>query len=263
MKENALLALFFYGAVLVASPLTLLADKTEDQYKHACGLLSQGDFQGAQTEFEAILRKKHNYGSAKVLLGVTLTKLSEQSEKHGDRTRAVAQLREALRLDLDEAYWHSALAKLLNAQGFAEEAAKERSQAAQLSPDDSGLAGAGGFAVSPDIKKESGTNPEAKAPARARPLQVGGGVTEPVPIEKPDPSYSEKARKARYQGTVVLWIVVDAQGDVEQQTVVKPLGLGLDERALRTVRTWKFKPAARNGTPVPVRVMVEVSFRLF
>lgn len=61
----------------------------------------------------------------------------------------------------------------------------------------------------------------------------------------------------------MLWLVVDAQGDVKQETIVKPLGLGLDERALRTVRTWKFKPSTRNGTPVPVRVMVEVSFKLF
>lgn len=61
----------------------------------------------------------------------------------------------------------------------------------------------------------------------------------------------------------MLWVVVGAQGDVEQETVAKPLGLGLDETALRTVRNWKFKPATRSGTPVPVRVMVEVSFRLF
>jgi TonB family protein len=92
---------------------------------------------------------------------------------------------------------------------------------------------------------------------------VGGGVSEPVPIYKPDPAYSEEARKAKYQGTVVLWIVVDASGAVTDCRVVKPLGLGLDEKAVETVRTWKFKPASRNGTPVPVRVMVEVSFRLF
>ena len=92
---------------------------------------------------------------------------------------------------------------------------------------------------------------------------VGGGVSEPIPIYKPDPAYSEEARKAKYQGTVVLWIIVDASGTVTDCRVVKPLGLGLDEKAVETVRTWKFKPALRNGTPVPVKVMVEVSFRLF
>ena len=92
---------------------------------------------------------------------------------------------------------------------------------------------------------------------------VGGNVSAPIPIYKPEPPYSEEARKAKYQGTVVLWIVVDAQGNVNDARVVKPLGLGLDEKAVETVRTWKFKPAMRGGTPVAVRVMVEVSFRLF
>jgi TonB family protein len=44
---------------------------------------------------------------------------------------------------------------------------------------------------------------------------------------------------------------------------VKPLGLGLDEKAIEAVHTWKFKPASRNGSPVAVRMSVEVSFRLF
>ncbi|MEJ2008805.1 MAG: energy transducer TonB [Acidobacteriota bacterium] len=92
---------------------------------------------------------------------------------------------------------------------------------------------------------------------------VGGNVSAPIPIYKPEPPYSEQARKAKYQGTCVLWIVVDAQGNVTAAQVVKPLGMGLDENALATVKTWKFKPAMRNGAPVPVKVMVEVSFRLF
>jgi TonB family protein len=62
---------------------------------------------------------------------------------------------------------------------------------------------------------------------------------------------------------VVLWIIVDVQGNVTDIRVVKPLGLGLDEKAVETVRTWKFKPAMRNSVPVPVRVGVEVTFRLF
>ena len=92
---------------------------------------------------------------------------------------------------------------------------------------------------------------------------VGGNVSAPIPIYKPEPPYSEEARKAKYQGTVVLWIIVDTQGNVTDLRVVKPLGLGLDEKAVETVRTWKFKPAMRNNVPVPVRVGVEVTFRLF
>jgi TonB family protein len=95
------------------------------------------------------------------------------------------------------------------------------------------------------------------------PYSVGGSISAPIPTYQPVPTYSEEARKAKYQGTAVLWIVVDAKGDVTDCRVVKPLGLGLDEKAVETVRTWKFKPAMRNGVPVPVRVIVEVFFRLF
>ncbi len=92
---------------------------------------------------------------------------------------------------------------------------------------------------------------------------VGGNVSAPVPIYSPDPPYSEEARKAKYSGIVVVSIIVDAQGNVRDIQVVKPLGLGLDEKAVETIRTWRFKPALRNGSPVPVRMLVEVSFRLF
>ncbi len=92
---------------------------------------------------------------------------------------------------------------------------------------------------------------------------VGGNVSGPIPIYKPEPLYSEEGRKAKLQGTVLLWIVVDAQGNVRPDIrVAKPLGLGLDEKAIETVRTWKFKPGMRNGVPVATRVVVEVLFRL-
>ncbi|HKS96428.1 MAG TPA: energy transducer TonB [Terriglobia bacterium] len=92
---------------------------------------------------------------------------------------------------------------------------------------------------------------------------VGNGVSAPIALYKPEPAYSEEARKAKYQGTVDLWIVVDARGNVSDVRVAKPLGMGLDQKAVEAVRTWKFKPAYRSGVAVPVRVMVEVMFRLF
>ena len=95
------------------------------------------------------------------------------------------------------------------------------------------------------------------------PLDVGNGVSAPIAIYKPEPHYSEEARKAKWQGTVVLWIIVDAQGNVGDVRVARPLGLGLDEKAVDTVKTWKFKPAMHDGKPVAVRVAVEVTFRLF
>jgi TonB family protein len=94
-------------------------------------------------------------------------------------------------------------------------------------------------------------------------FSVGGGVSAPIAIYSPDPPYSEEARKAKFSGVVVVQIVVDVAGNVHDAKVIKPLGLGLDEKAIETIRTWRFKPAMRNGAPVNVRMLVEVSFRLF
>ena len=94
-------------------------------------------------------------------------------------------------------------------------------------------------------------------------FSAGNGVSAPVPLYKPEPAYSEEARKAKLQGLVSLWIVVDPQGNVGDIRVTKGLGMGLDEKAMEAVRTWKFRPGLRKGVPVPVRVLVEVYFRLF
>ncbi len=92
---------------------------------------------------------------------------------------------------------------------------------------------------------------------------VGGNVSAPVAVFNPEPPYTEQARKAKFQGKVVLAIIVDAQGHVADVRVVKPLGMGLDESAVEAVRTWKFLPGRSNDAPVAVRVLVEVTFHLF
>ena len=94
-------------------------------------------------------------------------------------------------------------------------------------------------------------------------FSVGGGVSAPIALYSSTPAYSEEARKAKFAGIVLLWIVVDAQGAVRSIRIAKHLGLGLDEEAVKTVNTWKFKPALRQGIPVPVQMEVEVSFHLF
>ncbi len=93
--------------------------------------------------------------------------------------------------------------------------------------------------------------------------RVGGGVSAPRAIYSPDPEYSEEARKAKYQGTVVLWVVVGTDGRVHDVKIARSLGMGLDEKAIESVRTWRFEPSRMNGQPVPVQVNVEVNFRLY
>jgi len=93
-------------------------------------------------------------------------------------------------------------------------------------------------------------------------FRVGGGVSAPVLLSKVEPEYSEEARKAKYQGTVLLYIEVDPSGQATNVRVVRSLGLGLDEKAIEAVKKWKFRPGYQNGRPVTVQATIEVNFRL-
>jgi protein TonB len=92
--------------------------------------------------------------------------------------------------------------------------------------------------------------------------RIGGDVSQPVLLVKVEPEYSEEARKAKYSGTVLLSIVVDATGMPRDIKVTRPLGLGLDEKAIEAVSKWRFKPAMKGGHAVAVQANVEVNFRL-
>ncbi|MGA8150221.1 MAG: TonB family protein [Terriglobales bacterium] len=94
-------------------------------------------------------------------------------------------------------------------------------------------------------------------------FRVGGGVSPPKAVFAPDPEYSEEARKAKYQGTCVLWLVVGPDGKPRDIKVARTLGLGLDEKAIEAVKQWKFEPAMKDGKPVAVQINIEVSFRLY
>ena len=94
-------------------------------------------------------------------------------------------------------------------------------------------------------------------------FHVGGGVSAPRAVDTPDPEYSEEARKAKYQGTVVLWLIVDQSGHPNNIRVSRSLGMGLDQKAIEAVKRWKFEPAMKDGKPVAVQINVEVNFHLY
>jgi periplasmic protein TonB len=94
-------------------------------------------------------------------------------------------------------------------------------------------------------------------------FRVGGGVSAPKAIYAPDPEYSEEARKVKHMGTVVLWLVVGPDGKPRDIRVLRTLGLGLDEKAIEAVKTWRFEPAYKDGKPVAVQINVEVNFHLY
>jgi TonB family protein len=93
-------------------------------------------------------------------------------------------------------------------------------------------------------------------------FRVGGGISVPRAIYDPDPEYSEEARNAKYQGTVVLQIVAGADGLPRDIQIRRSLGLGLDEKAIEAVKKWRFEPAKKDGRAVAVLVNIEVNFRL-
>ena len=90
------------------------------------------------------------------------------------------------------------------------------------------------------------------------------GVGSPMCIYCPQPEYSDEARKAKYQGTVLLDVTVTADGRVIAPIVIKGPGLGLEEKALSQVKNWKMRPAVGpSGKPVNCRVQIEVTFHLY
>ena len=94
-------------------------------------------------------------------------------------------------------------------------------------------------------------------------LHIGGGVKPPVVIYSVDPVFSDRARAAKFSGTVELYLWVDEDGNPEPVRVVRGVGMGLDEKAVEAIRQYKFKPATLDGKPVTVDLYIEVKFQMF
>ena len=95
-------------------------------------------------------------------------------------------------------------------------------------------------------------------------LPAGFDATPPQATWRPDPPYPDEAVRHHADGIVVVSFLINAAGDVtDVELKSPPLGYGLDESVLGTVRTWKFRPAMRDGKPVPVRVGFKMTFRYF
>ena len=90
-----------------------------------------------------------------------------------------------------------------------------------------------------------------------------GGVSIPVAIYSPEPTFSDEARKQKWQGTVTLMLIVGRDGRPYNVHVRQSAGMGLDEQAIETVKTWRFRPATLDRQPVDARIAVEVNFRLY
>jgi protein TonB len=89
-----------------------------------------------------------------------------------------------------------------------------------------------------------------------------GAFTQAVLLWKAEPEYTDAARKAGIQGSVMIRAEIDAHGQVQNLIVAQGLGLGLDEQALAAVRKWRFRPGTQNGKAVTTSALIQVSFRL-
>jgi len=87
------------------------------------------------------------------------------------------------------------------------------------------------------------------------------GLTAPSVLSKIDPEYSQEARDAKIQGTVIIYLEVDRAGNARNLRVVRGLGMGLDEKAIEAVKQWRFKPGLKDGRPVIVASHIDIEFR--
>jgi TonB family protein len=91
----------------------------------------------------------------------------------------------------------------------------------------------------------------------------GNGVTAPRILYAPEPEFSEEARRVKHQGTVTLKAIIGTDGIPRNIHVEQSLGLGLDEKAIETLRAWRFEPGKKDGHPVAVQMYIEVHFNIF
>ncbi len=95
------------------------------------------------------------------------------------------------------------------------------------------------------------------------PFHVGKGISPPKVLTQSDPEFSDAARRSKFQGTVILKVVVDTSGIPSDIRILSPVGSGLDAQAVRAVETWRFRPGAKDGQIVRVEVAVETNFHLY
>jgi TonB family protein len=134
-------------------------------------------------------------------------------------------------------------ARLLNSQSRSEEAQALLNQARPI--------------------RQSRVSQIASRFAVAEPIAIAGaGSGTPVLIGKTEPEYTEEARAAKLQGTVLLNVTIESDGRVHNATVAQSLGFGLDEKAIEAIVKWKFRPGMKDGVAVPTQATIEVNFRL-
>lgn len=161
---------------------------------------------------------------------------------------AIQDYSEAIRRNPSNAYLYTGRSYARERIGDTTGAAEDRAKAAEL----------GAKAPPP----QTATTAPTAAGMSGGPIAVGPGVTPPSILKRIEPKYSEEARQAKISGSVVLALTVDETGSPRDIRVLRPLGYGLDEKAIEAVQHWKFAPATKDGKPVAIFSNIEVTFKL-
>ena len=184
-----------------------------------------------------------------------LFRQAEREAQEGKRDAAIADYRAAIQLAPNKTLYHLRLGRVLDSKNDLNAALQEYSTAHQLAPNDQVA----------DIMYR-GLVEELKDP-QVTALNLGGTsaaeMTEPIPVYHPNPEYTEEARRAKVQGTIILAVLVSADGRVTDVHLRLGLGHGMIENAVKVVRTWRFKPAMLNGNSVPTRALVEIGYTAY
>ena len=96
----------------------------------------------------------------------------------------------------------------------------------------------------------------------ANAFRMGAGMTAPTVQRRVEPQYTEEARLAGYNGTVVLQAVIKKDGTVDIIRVVGGLPLGLTDNAIQALKQWQFKPGMKDGQEVDIALTIEINFNV-
>jgi TonB family protein len=94
-------------------------------------------------------------------------------------------------------------------------------------------------------------------------LRLGPGIRGPRALSIVDPKFTDDARKAKVNGTIVVALAINEEGGVDDAKIVHSLGYGLDQNAMDAAKQSKFEPATKDGKPVAVQIDMEMTFKLY
>jgi TonB family protein len=101
-----------------------------------------------------------------------------------------------------------------------------------------------------------------RAEFNGKPFTTGSTVRPPTVAARSEPQYTNFARRARVNGTVVMDSLVSKDGSLSILSIVEGVGFGLDEAAQSAFQQWRFNPGMRDGQPQDVRLYIEVNMNL-